>query len=219
MAIAFVDSEKFLNAGSGVSTRTCSYTVGAGSNLLVVGIYSSALTGLTWNGSAMTKIGEAFFNSLELWYILAPTTGTHDMVATSTTTFVFNPAIFIADYSGVNAFDAFTAQEDGGTNSATIAVTTVADNCWAVMVAMGDNGGDVAAGTGCTLRETNGGVNPNIGGYLDSNTLITPAGSYSMTYTGSGHMYAVAASFSPASGGGGGGVSGTGLLSLLGVGN
>ena len=53
---------------------------------------------------------------------------------------------------------------------------------------------------------------------FDSNGAITPAGSYSMTYTSGvlGNLYGLMASFAPAGGSGG---APTPLLSLMGVGS
>lgn len=196
MAISFDTAQGYGASGSGSPTRTCSFTVGTGSNrLLVVAIYSSALSGLTYNGVAMTKIGHSFFESLELWYLLDPDEGTHDMVATSSGNFAFNPSIYIGSYFGVEDIDNSVTQEDGGTNSATITLTTVADNCWLIMAGFADNGGPVGAGADTVVRATNNGY----GGLLDSNSVKTPAGSDSLNYTGNGHMYGVMASFSPAS--------------------
>lgn len=75
--------------------------------------------------------------------------------------------------------------------SQTQTLTTIADNCWAVMMCHGM----YTAGTGTTLRIA-GDNNSNL---FDGNGLKTPAGSYSLqTTNGSSTGYgAIMASFKP----------------------
>ena len=72
------------------SVQTWSHVVGSFNNrLLVVGVMGNDpssdrfVTGVTYNGDAMTKLVEKDSNyNVTLWYLIAPDTGTHDIVVT-----------------------------------------------------------------------------------------------------------------------------------------
>jgi hypothetical protein len=163
---------------------------------------ADAITGVTYNGQAMTLIGKQTSNEASggryeyLFYILAPATGTHNVVISLSGSEVIYATV--ATYSGVKQTtpDASTTNSAAGATSVTTTLTTVADNCWTFLT--GRTNQTQTAGTGCTARGTTNGD----GGYnlYDSNGAVTPAGSHGMTITtASSSFYGmVMASFAPA---------------------
>ena len=185
------------------STYSFSHTC-TGSNLILwVGIFgdtTDTLTGITYNGVAMTvyqKVGMGFGDRwIYLCYLVNPATGSNTVEATfSASTFAKAVAV---SYTGAKQ----TGQPDNGNNwtdlftaSISHSVTTVADNCWMVFIAKTNGVGTPTAGTGSTSR---GGSNSF--SFFDSNGAITPAGSYTMECSvgGSAVWGSCMASFSPA---------------------
>lgn len=205
-SVSFVGSADLGNNG-GTGTLNVSYTVGSGLNrLLIVGVFgdqaTDALTGVTYNGVAMTQYQKTHVDASTRWlygyYLLNPASGAHTVSITTTTGWILAGA---ADYSGVKQVipDASVGNSQffGASGTQTTSLTTVADNCWTILI--GGAATTVTAGTGSTLRHTfyTGGA-----GMFDSNAPIHPAGSTSMAYgfTGNGNdgMEAVMVSFAPA---------------------
>jgi hypothetical protein len=80
-------------SGVGVSSLTFAHTCTGSSLLLVVGvtwtdtsISGASLTGITYNGVAMTQLKTlmAGIATDEVWYLIAPATGAHNVVVTFT---------------------------------------------------------------------------------------------------------------------------------------
>ena len=188
------------NAGSG--NLTVAYTVSGGSNELLlactVGDTSDHLTGVTYNGVAMTLVAKAATANtrwMYLHYVLGPASGTHNFVFTSSGGYVIPVA---TEYSGVRQSSQPDASASNNNTSASIttSVTTVANNSWAALC-QGDNNSS-AAGTGSTLRAI-GAAFGDVALY-DNNGPVTPAGSVSMTVTsnsGPQEQGTIMASFAP----------------------
>ncbi len=188
------------NSGSGNITTGTSVTFSnqcTGSNLALVvfatdnGARNVTVTA-TKGGSAtsMTLINRAAAGGLgdASFYILAPDTGvTSNIVATRTGSgYIIAQS---ASYTGVKQSgfpDANVINAYNGTGSTTIsqAITSVADNCWAVMGGFyNTNSGTVTAGANTVVRQST--VNASgLNGLGDSNGAITPAGSYTLNMTG-----------------------------------
>lgn len=181
MAIAF-DSSSFGNSNSATSI-TFSHTCSGLNRILFVGVSTVSartISSVTYNGIAMTNINRSGGSQVvALYYLIGPATGTNNIVVTiDSTSFIYADSV---SYTGV----AQSGQPDAQNTSAstnttrTTSVTTVADNCWAVLIARGVSDGDTNAGTGSTERVAST-------GYIqmyDSNGPKTPAGSYSMSTT------------------------------------
>lgn len=183
------------------SPATLSHTTNGVNRILFVGARIDAttddLSGITYNGVAMTRINTLAAGSgerLYLYYIVAPATGANNIVATAAGR---NIVLRATSYTGANQ----TGQPDGSdttgfTSSVTSIVndiTTTADNCWMVVFARNDTA-DFTASTNTVIRNAS---NRNIA-IADNNTSITPAGAYSMTMTmSSSRAGSVAASLSP----------------------
>ena len=84
-AVSVVNSSSFKTSNSGTSNGiSTTYTVAAGSNrLLVVGVGSTPttpVTGVTYNSTALTKLGEISNGTAvkaEIWYMIAPPVATN----------------------------------------------------------------------------------------------------------------------------------------------
>lgn len=186
--------------GTGTNTVTFSHTC-TGTNLILwVGgkINAVALwTGVTYNGVALTKSDaiRQTADEAELWYLVAPATGAHNIVISvdvgAATTYAYGASYTGAAQTGVP--DAHGTNSTASGTSLSKAITTVAANCWMVG-SVWDNSGNNVAASGTTLRETTyGSVS-----FLDSNGALS-AGSNSLgvTWTGASNASMCVASFAP----------------------
>lgn len=182
MTIAF-DATSTGTAAS--TTLTVSHTCSGSDRALVVGVVgrtADEVTGVTYNGVAMTQIGkkaETGSRYVYLYYLNAPATGAHDIVVSASGSAYLE--LSAASYTGVLQ----TGQpEVNAVNSAvsasslTTSLTTLADNAWTVLAALHQSG-TLTAGSGSTQRNTT-----LVGAILDSNGPVTPAGSKSMAFSG-----------------------------------
>jgi hypothetical protein len=179
---------------------------------LVVGVLGDTttddVTGVTYAGNAMTfgtKLASGGTGNrwAYLYYQLNPASGANNVVVSASSSHYLGAGA--ADYTGIK----LSAQPDatmtphagsGPLTTLTSSITTVANNSWAILLENGFSGGNAppTAGTGVTRRA----FDAAFGGWalFDSNGLITPAGSYSMTTNrspGSDTIDHIALSFSP----------------------
>lgn len=124
-----------------------SHTMGSGSGgLLVVGDFgssSSGIAGVTWNGNqSFTHVvchpTVPSDREIELWYLLAPTSGTHTIVADCTNVDACQPAA--VSYTGVGSYDTCTSavrSVSGGTEISIDNIISVGTNAWIVTLAKG----------------------------------------------------------------------------------
>lgn len=204
MAIAF-DAATSSTQVTGTSL-TFSHTVGSGTNRILFvacGLPTSDLiSGVTYNGTALTLIGKSQAPSpntrfVYLFYLINPTSGAHNVVVTASSTSDDIEAT-ASSYSGASVLggiDNSTTNTTSGVTSITTSLTTVADNCWTIIVGR-TNGTTMVVGTGVTSRGNMGDTTAIVG---DSNGIVHPAGSKSMTiqWSGSGSASVVMASFAP----------------------
>jgi len=222
MAIALDTSASATGAGT---TLTLAYTV-TGSELFgIVEVYDAAtlsanVTGVTWNGNAMTEVGTRQTNGgpshISCWIIKAPTTG--NIVVSRTLSAGGSVDLVAASYTGADQTtqpDVTTvswANHSTGGASVSSSITATTNGCWAVMAGRDNFGTSITPSTNCTQRqETANGAflydsNANIGTSSFTQT-VTEAGSADI----SGHQVAIRPSV-PA-----GGSTGK-FLSSLGVG-
>lgn len=114
--IVMFDSATYSDVGATGAVRTFSHTVAEHDNrVLIVGTAvrgAATLNSLTYNGVAMTKIRHDQPGSdvrSELWYLLNPAIGTHDVVATfSADQSIALVASSYFNVSGIGADDGFT---------------------------------------------------------------------------------------------------------------
>ena len=183
MAIAFQTATNGGSTNPGTS-HTFAHTTSTGSNRILFvlafgGNDGDFLTDCTYAGTSATLIdksqepgGGHFMYS---FYQVAPATGANNVVITmSASKFISGGA---HDYTGALQTGVPDAKIEG-VGIFTTTLTTVADNCWTVLHA--NNGAELTAGAGSTDR-TNSTISWEI---FDSNAVITPAGSTSMTFSG-----------------------------------
>ncbi len=191
MAIAFDAASG--GATNSVTSRTVSHTCTGSDRALVVAVTgdhepTDVITGVTYNGVSMTQVAKAAVAGsryVYLFYLNAPATGTHDIVASaSSATYI---GIAAASYTGVSQTGQPEANHvDTAASSATLTatVTTITDNAWTVL-GVSNASSTVAAGSGSTFRHSDDilGAGDGITGIFDSNAVVHPAASHSMTAT------------------------------------
>lgn len=191
------------DGGTGTTSLTFSHTC-TGSNLILFVAADgnqtaggNVLTGITYNGVAMTQVtgspiakaGRWFY----LFYLVGPATGAHNVV-------ISNPG---SDYTAGSAVsytgalqsgqpDATNTSQANGVTHNTVTVTTIKDNCWVVAASRGT--ANPVADSGTTIRVVMG----NACSLVDSNGPKTPAGGYTLglTFDSTDNAF-IAASFSP----------------------
>jgi hypothetical protein len=171
MAIAFDVAAQ----GASNWSHTCT-----GSNLLlVVTVFSAGdtVTAVTYNGVAMTliaKVGEGGSTLFSYtYYLIAPAVGSHTVAVTGAFAQGASASYTGCLPSGQPDASASLANQTGSPVTGT--VTTVADNCWAVLT--GVQSGSTVTYTSCTNRIT------DTSGILlaDTNGVKHPAGSVAMS--------------------------------------
>ena len=165
------------------TSMTWSHTVGSGvDQILIVGLSTdtTVVNSVTYGGQALTLIGSqddpGGSSRVELWYLLAPPTGTNDIVATfADTTRAIGGA---TSWSGVNQTTplgtaVFASGSDG---SATVTVTSSVGEV--VVDALSANGNTATPGTGQTQR-----WNLNQGGLTGAGSSKDGAAAVTMSWT------------------------------------
>ncbi len=199
MAIAFVSAADLGDNSNTTNNLTASYTCGSGlARLLVVAIIGDELsvtaqddiTGVTYAGTTMQLGAKLADNTgtkppryTYLYHLINPTSGANNVVINCTNTHYI--AALAGDYTGVSAIgqpDATKTNDDPtGTGVAlTTTITTVANNSWAVLIALGYSDGTPPTASTGDIRRTFDAAFGEIG-LFDSNGAITPAGNYSMS--------------------------------------
>jgi hypothetical protein len=210
MAIAF-DSKTTSQSAASSTSLTFAFNNVAGDFLIVYGQDASAststVTGIKYGGVSMTKAVGGRSSSadrmISIWYLVAPATGSNDVVVTSSTSQALRFGAIsysgVAQSSPTDGTDT-TLNQTGATTISTD-ITTTTDNCWMFMFAK-DNAGSktYSSTTGDTIR-----LATDDGGHSSSDTgaAITPAGSNTMTHqvnSGTVTIGAIAVAFKPATG-------------------
>lgn len=163
---------------SGITSLTYSFTVTSTANtILIVGVRqgSSGAVTVTYNGSAMTKIGESIENGDTvfegMWYMLNPPSGAHNVFVSSTVGAVTIQSGAVS-YAGVaQAGPEATSSTHGSGATASGTLTTITNNDWHIMMC-GAATNCTTAGTGTTKRT---GISTTAAGLYDSGGPITPA--------------------------------------------
>ena len=198
MAIAF-DNSTVVDL-SGTTALSTSFTCSGTNRILFVMAMSSSTAwgGFTYNGVALTQIqtDQTASHLIGLWYLVNPASGSNTLAGT----WGGNQAhsVVVASYNGVkqsSPINASTTATGSGTSLTTTASSTT-DNCWGILA--GGTGGatSIDASTNAVLISR---VQGNIDGLFHTNTPITPAGSFGMTFTGASATKAsIMAFFAPA---------------------
>lgn len=187
-------------------TNSFSFTNTAGTMLVICANFfgsGTAITAATYNGVSLANVGvtaDSAFLHGEEWFLASPATGSHTLSVTRNGSNTGNFFVSVATYTGMS----LTGQPDAKVSTSNIAgttiaqaITTVANNSWAVLCTENDGGG-LTAGTGSTLRNSQP-VAMGSSVMFDSNGPITPAGSYTMNATKTSNSgMSIIASFAPA---------------------
>lgn len=205
LAIAY-DSDAAGAATNGTTSQTVSLTVPGGSTALlsaVVADSSDVITGVTWNGSALTLIQKSNVVGGDRWiyqhHIGSPASGTHNLIASA------SGSVYIgvcgSSYTGsVTTIPTVFAISTTDTSPQTISVTVGVANSWLIGAGR-SQAADVTAGTGTTRRAGDGfGGGAGIAGIFDSNGALA-TGSRSLQVTGASTVGLGVAALEPSGGG------------------
>lgn len=194
MAIAF-DSASNSGAQTTATTYNWTHTCTGSSLILVVSIgqrttAGNTVSGVTFNTVALTQaVGHNNGSRRgDIWYLLNPATGAHSIAVTLSAAPTTSMAAAVS-LTGVDQVTGLDATNTAGTTSATptVAVTTVADNCWVVDCPEGGIAGTTsltASGSqanSTAINQTNG-----FFGGISTQGPKTPAGAVTMTWTFAG---------------------------------
>jgi hypothetical protein len=178
---------------AGISPMNISHTIAGDNRILFVGAVGDSSTtqwrtvsGITYNAVALTKATTREANNLrvELWYLLNPDLGTHNITISWGAAVGRNGGGI--SFAGVNQ----TAPESVGNNgnvgsSMSTAVTPTTDNSWAVdAVAWEAAGYKLTVGAGQTVRVSNNTTGCTFG--MSHEGPQTPAGAITMSWTKDG---------------------------------
>lgn len=184
MAIAFdvATSGGIVNPGTSL---TFSHTCTGSDRILLVFAFGATsgdvITGATYAGTSMTAVSTAFQltgdRMVHCWYLINPASGANNVVISASSSQTI--AGCSTSYTGAKQTGQPDASNTGQNPSATslsLSVTTIADNCWTVLLTRTD-GTNNTAGTNTTERLD------NATGYaiFDRNAAITPAGSSTLS--------------------------------------
>ena len=195
------------NNGGSTTSLTYSYTVGSGSNrLLVVNLIGDTsaddISSVTYAGTAMTLVGkvQAPSNNWQyLYYLLNPASGSNNVVITAGSShYLISEAASWYNVKQSAQPDASTTNTAAATStSVTTSLTTVASGSLVVQGLW--SYGHLAAGAGATpiLTDTAFG---GAGIFVSSGSPVSPAGNVSMTTIsdGTSSTGVIMASFAPA---------------------
>lgn len=202
MAIAF---DAFSAGTSGASPKTVAHTAAApGANMAVYALVfndtADTVTGVTYDGNAMTQRAKEITNGFSYIYeyIGTTTSGAKNVVASASSGTLY---LSVITFTNVNAFDAGSNNADFGSTTLNLPITTVADNAFAVAILY--DGGQTSTPTGGT-NTTKAGANGDYSGIVTfySTAAFTPAGAKNLVanVTAGGTNSWAIVSFSPTTG-------------------
>lgn len=198
MAIAF---DAYTGASGTGTSLTTAHTVTGSNTILFVGTFyqvNESVSSITYNGAAMTFIArqtqESDTRNIELWYLINPATGAHNVVTTgSASSYREN---HISSYTGAKQSsqpDSSASPTASSTTTFNMSTTVVASNCWLLAFARNDSV-NYSAGTGTTLRDGSL-LSPAL---CDSNgTVGTGAQTLQLTTGSSGNHIGIIVSIAP----------------------
>src|SRR5262245_3638070 len=148
--------------GLNVNSLTWAHTVGSGNDrILVVGVSlrgNATATGVTYGGQALTLAGgisNGGSNRAEIWTLLAPPTGTANVVVSlSAAVHVVGGASSFSNVDQTTPYGAFTATT-GNTSPISLAVTSAASEVVIDTVVTNGDVGNLTAGGSQTERWNN----------------------------------------------------------------
>ncbi len=197
-------------SGTSVTSLTWSHTVSSQNNrVLIVGVQSehSAVlhpSSVTFNGTGLTQIGVASagtttYMNVSLWYLLAPSSITANVVVTWSST-VNNATAGAVSLNGLAQIaPEASATSFNNAGATTTNITTLSENAVVVdMFGSGQDQGDLAPGSGQTQRFINAAGTTTSGGGSSKSVASPASTSMTWTQTGINRSAHVVASFAPA---------------------
>jgi hypothetical protein len=205
--------------GAGIASITTNLTLGSGATKIIVpvgwsdGGSTQTITGITWNGSALSQVSSAAiaiddtpypFRGCDFWYLDSPTTGTHDLVTSFSATpqSVFHGLIGLS--GAATGAPTFKAQTSGSANPASTATSSTA--------------GSIVIGVASFYTTTDTDITPNNTQLLERTEQAQLDNTYNVSYdtatsptmswgnTSSDRYTLTTIEVAAAGGGGGGGV-------------
>lgn len=193
-----LDSKSYYNAvqtwGNLGTSATLSHTVTGTNPVLVCTVQTAdtgdSSTGVNYNSVAMTQgikavTADSSSYYTYLYYLVNPATGTHDAVATFSSSEAHGQ-FSCSSFTGAGTPEAFaSATHATGVGDTVILdpITTLTDNAWVVGAIGVFSGAKVTASVGTTMSRGN---NVSFWDTADSNGAKSPAGSYSIAGVSSG---------------------------------
>ena len=207
MAIA-LDATSNSGNTTGTTTATLSHTCSWTDRILFVATINNnatptTVTEVTYNGIAMTNIGGVLATTgaanTYLWYLINPSTGANNIVATKSSTFWGIVIKWVSFNWAKQSWqpDSFSLTWPTTTTSFAPTTTTVADNCFTVLCGAGASGLALTAWTNTTISNP---IEVLLWGLFIaySTTAKTPAWVGTLTVTSSSQSFTgIMASFSP----------------------
>ena len=184
MAIAF-DNATSYNGGTGTFSHTTSSSPGG----YMVVVTENTVTAVSYNGVSLTLTTNCpwLFGNLKIWTLVGPSSGANNISITSGG----STNVVAATWTGLGSIQPEASannQVGNGNTSITSSVTTLTNNAWVLgFCVYGTSTNNQNAGSGATKRISIAGAvsGGNSLGIYDSNGVVTPAGSYSMTMNAS----------------------------------
>jgi len=184
MAIAF-DNATSYNGGTGTFSHTTSSSPGG----YMVVVTENTVTAVSYNSVSLTLTTNYSwsFGNLKIWTLSNPSSGANDISITSGV----STNVVAATYTGLGTTQPEASannQVGNGNTSITSSVTTLTNNAWVLgFCVYSTSTNNQNAGSGATKRISIAGAVSGGGslGIYDSNGVVTPAGSYSMTMNAS----------------------------------
>ena len=165
---------------------------------------SETTTGVTYNGVAMTKVGEVTDTNgptQYLWVLFSPSTGANDVVVTNSGGVMAGGA---ASYTGVDqgGLDASSnVVRDATTTSFAASLSTVVEDCWVICTSRTGGGLALTAGANTVMRAQPETTYLGSSAFWDTGAAQGSPGSKTMTVTCTSQFFGgqVMASFAPSS--------------------
>lgn len=184
MAIAYDNSVKGSAAAASITVNITTTNPTLGLAMVEIdGDGADACTGVTWAGSAMTRIATAVRGGLRsyIYGILSPTTGAQNVIASAGASVTWK--LYPHSYTGTDTTTLPSVTATAGASSGAVsAVLTAGTNNWVVGIGSNNFANNISMDAGHPFRQTN---NASAGtssrGSFDTNGTVT--GSDTATFT------------------------------------
>lgn len=206
MAIAFDATTTFTYNATAATSRNYNHTCSGTDRILFVATVNNGsgvtMSSCTYAGVSMTNLGNvvnANNSNITLWWLVNPASWSNSIVFTASASCNLHSKCI--SYTGAKQSGLPDASSTGWpttTTSYSQSVTTVADNCWAVMVWCAMSWLAITAWSNTNIRSP---IEVSLAWMFmaDTNSAKTPAWTDTMTITSSSQAYTwVMVSFAPA---------------------